>query len=98
MESEPMFVDQVTPLLFESFVTVAERVMESLGSTVAEAGETVTLLGGFTHPERPKMAKDVIATNPASALSLRMARALFFPDMSFLRYINRTVGEPIFFG
>jgi hypothetical protein len=70
----PPLTLQETPALFESLVTVAVTVVVSVGSTVAEAAETVTLLGGLAHPERPMRAKDAIATIPASTLSLRVAR------------------------
>jgi hypothetical protein len=56
-------------------VTVAVRVVVSLGSTVAAAAVTETLLGGvLPQPERPIIAKNVTATNPANAVVLRMAR------------------------
>ena len=59
---------QVTPLLPESLVTAAERDVESLGSTVAVDGETVTLFGGLAHPEITMMARSVTARDHFDAL------------------------------
>jgi hypothetical protein len=80
----PPLTLHVTPALFESLVTLAVRVVVSLGSTVLAAAETETLLDEPPppplpplfppHPERPIIAKNVTATNPANAVVLRMAR------------------------
>jgi hypothetical protein len=55
-------------------VTVAERVVESLGSTVVAAAEAETLLGGLAHPEMAKMARNVTAIRAANTLFLREAK------------------------
>ena len=70
----PPLTLHVTPLLPESFVTVAVRVVVSLGSTVVAAADTVTLLGGLAHPERPTRARNVTATSQVDALVLRVGR------------------------
>jgi hypothetical protein len=72
LERVPTFVLNVTPALLESLVTVAETVVVSVGSTVFEAAETATLLGGCTHPERKMRAREAVATRPATALSLNV--------------------------
>jgi hypothetical protein len=81
----PPLTDQLTPAAFLSLATVADKVIESVPSTVADDDVAETLMGfELLEPELPQLAKPNAATKTD-----RRERNLFADTRVSLKFMGK---------